>query len=73
MSQQEPFSLHLTLDQFGDTMVTPSGETFDPYVAITMLEMAKQKIIGQFMMGIVQQRQQQPNIIVPDQGLVVPR
>ena len=71
--KEAPFSVELQLDSLGDVIVGVSHEQFSPYVVIAMLEMAKQKILAQFMMSIHNQRQQQQTLVVPDQRIHVPR
>ena len=75
MDNSEVFSVELRLDEYGDVQVGVSQEQFSPYVVVAMLEMAKQKVLAQFMMSVHHQRQaqQQSAILVPDSRLTVPR
>lgn len=69
----EDFTISLTLDKFGDTMIGVNTEEFSPLIVVGMLEAAKSKILGHMAMGIMAARQNEPQLLVPDSQLLVPR
>lgn len=73
--QDEAIGIQIVLDQFGGVQLATQPEAFNPYLLLTMLEMAKQTILAQYMMGVAQERQaaMQGSLIVPQQELLVPR